>query len=109
MREPTEPPTLSYRSPGVRVARPGSGVDYADVATGFLSMFVAIPLVAGAMVAGVRGELLSDAVMLAAVAIIGTGFARGVRRGRWGILAGAALFAGVLGGFAGLVLWMAHG
>ena len=105
---PDPPPTLSYRSPQTRVGRAGLGVDYADVAVGFLSLFVALPLVAGAVLAGVRGDLLSGGVAVAAMAIIGAGFVRGVSRGRWGFLAGAGLFAGVLGGFAALVLWLAR-
>ena len=101
------PPTLSYRSAG---GRPGpTGVDLADVANGFLSAFVAVPLAGGAVAAGVLGHGVSLAIVGLAVAVVAVGVVRGLRRGRWGFSIGVGLFVGLAAGLAGVVVWVARG
>ena len=87
------PPTLSYRSPGTARGVTPLGLDYGDVAVGFLSTFVLIPLAAAVVLAGASGDVLSLAVAVAATTIIGVGFGRGVYNRRWEFLIGAGLFA----------------
>ena len=101
--DPT-PPTLSYRPAGADRVPPVA--DSADVANGFLSAFAMVPLWVGVVWAGARGDGLGLAVVVLAMAVLAVGVGRGLRRGRWGFLLGAGLFAALAGGFAGVVVWV---
>ena len=81
---PDRPPTLSYRSPGDAAGRP-SGGDYSDVANGFLSAFVAVPLGVAGVMAGLRGDRLSAAVVGGGLVVVAVGVGFGLRRGAVGL------------------------